>query len=61
MVDGTDTGALVAAVDRLLADPERRRSWAATGREHAVQRWSWDAIAARFRALLQRVVAEPDR
>lgn len=60
VVDGRDVGALVAAVDALLADPARRAAWGAAGRAHAVERWGWDAIAARFAALLDDVVAGRD-
>lgn len=61
VVDGADAGALLAAVDGLLADPDRRRAWGRAGRAHAVERWSWDAIAGRFRALLQEVTDRGER
>lgn len=60
VVDGDDVGALVAAIDGLLADPARRAAWGAAGRAHAVERWGWDAIAGRFAALLDDVVAGRD-
>lgn len=56
VVDGRSTGELVAALDGLLADPDRRAAWGAAGREHAVDRWSWDAVAARFHDVLRGAV-----
>ena len=61
VVDGTDTGALAAAVDGLLADPRRREAWGRAGRAHAVAHWSWDAIAERFRAVLGAAVGSRPR
>lgn len=61
VVDGSDTGPLFAALDALLASPDRRRAWGRAGRAHAVRRWSWDAITQRFRALLHEVVDSSER
>lgn len=52
VVDGRRAGELVGALDGLLADPARRAGWGAAGRAHAVEHWSWDAIAADFREVL---------
>ncbi len=52
VVDGRSTGALVAALDGLLSDPARREAWGAAGRAHAVERWSWTAVAERFHDVL---------
>ena len=60
VVDGRDAAAIVAAVDRWLADPDGRAHAGAAGRAWTEQRWSWDAIAARFAALLDEVVGGPD-
>ena len=60
VVDGRDVGALVGALEGLLADPVRRAAWGDAGRAHAVERWGWDAIAARFAAILDDVVAGRD-
>jgi glycosyltransferase involved in cell wall biosynthesis len=35
---------LRSALQRLLADPELRRSLGAAGRERARERFSWDAV-----------------
>ncbi len=53
VVDGRSTGALGAALDGLLADDARRAAWGAAGRAHAVERWSWTAVAERFHAVLR--------
>jgi phosphatidylinositol alpha-1,6-mannosyltransferase len=57
VVDGRSPGPLVAAVDGLLGDPVRRAAWGAAGRAHAVARWSWDAVAARFHDVLAEATA----
>ncbi len=57
VVDGRDPRALAAAIDTWLADPAAREHAGVTGRAWAEQHWSWPAIAARFAALLDEVVA----
>lgn len=57
VVDGDDPPALVAALDRWLGDPAARRAAAAPGRQWAVTRWSWDAIAADLTEVLAEAVA----
>ena len=39
-----DVGALRAALERLLADPELRRRMGEAGRRRAAERFSWDAV-----------------
>jgi phosphatidyl-myo-inositol dimannoside synthase len=57
VVDGRDRDALVAALDRWLDDPDgRRRRAGEAGRRWVEERWSWEAIADRFSALLDEVV-----
>lgn len=55
VVDGRDDDALVAALDRWLADPAARSAAGVAGRAWVEQRWSWDAIATRFTRLLEDV------
>ena len=55
VVDGRDVPAIVGALDRLLADPDLRQRMGRAGRTWVEQRWSWDAIADRFAALLDEV------
>ena len=43
---------LVTALDDLLADPERRRTMGAAGRERAVAEFGYDVLAARLQAAL---------
>ncbi|MGZ4393018.1 MAG: glycosyltransferase family 4 protein [Gaiellaceae bacterium] len=44
VVPPRDPVALRSALERLLADPELRRSLGAAGRERARERFSWDAV-----------------
>jgi phosphatidyl-myo-inositol dimannoside synthase len=57
VVDGRDRTALVATLDRWLADPAARERAGAAGRDWMLAQWSWTSIAARFAALLDDVVA----
>jgi phosphatidyl-myo-inositol dimannoside synthase len=59
VVDGRDPAALVAALDRWIADRPARLEAGQRGRRWVEERWSWEAIAARFAALLDEVVADP--
>jgi len=52
VVDGRSPGEVVAALDGLLADPDRRAAWGRAGRKHAVQEWSWERIGATFAEVL---------
>jgi glycosyltransferase involved in cell wall biosynthesis len=49
-VDPTDLDALVAALARVIAEPELRRALAAAGRENA-RRFCWDRTAERYEAV----------
>lgn len=57
VVDGSDPAAVARAIDRWLAEPQARRAAGLAGRAWVEQRWSWHAIAATFRDLLDEVVA----
>lgn len=59
VVDGRDHRALLAALDRWLADPAARRAAGQAGRDWVERTWSWDVIATEFRDLLAEVVAGP--
>lgn len=50
-------GALVAAVEEVLADEPRRRAMGLAGRRLAQERYSWDAIARRLAEIYASVVA----
>lgn len=52
---GDDAG-LVTAIDAYLSDPDLCRRHGVAGREWVEATWSWDAIATRFRDLLDEVV-----
>jgi len=54
-----DVGALVAAVERLLADEPRRQAMGAAGRRLAQERYAWDAIARRLVDIYESLVAVP--
>ena len=49
LVPERDPVALAAALSALLADPGRRRAMGAAGRARAVERLTWEAVAARYR------------
>jgi len=46
-----DSAALAQALDRLLADPELRRTMGVRGRERALARFDWDVTARQFESL----------
>ncbi|MFN8223220.1 MAG: glycosyltransferase family 4 protein [Gaiellales bacterium] len=52
-----DPGALVDAVEAMLADESRRRSMGAAARALAEEKYSWKDIAARLEAVYERVIA----
>jgi len=52
IVDGTDVGAIAAAVGDLLADPARAAAMGAAGRQWAVEHWQWRNQAERLARLL---------
>lgn len=54
VVDGRDQAALLAAIDRLLADPGLAQRWGAAGRAWVRSQWTWQASADRLAALLDR-------
>ncbi|KAA0275171.1 MAG: glycosyltransferase [Acidobacteria bacterium] len=53
-----DPDALAAAIAALAADPERRERLAARGRRTAEQRYSLERVAARHRAVFDRLLAD---
>jgi phosphatidylinositol alpha-1,6-mannosyltransferase len=56
VVDGRDLAEVTAAIDRWLSDPDARRVARGLGPELA-QRWAWDEVAVRFRALIGDLAA----
>ncbi len=48
LVPEKDAGALEAAIDRLLADPDFRMGLAARAREQSLRLHTWDRVAERF-------------
>jgi alpha-maltose-1-phosphate synthase len=46
-----DPAELAAALNSLLADPDRAAAMGAAGRKRALAEFSWDAIAAQTAAL----------
>jgi len=48
----TDVGAVSAALDRLLTQPDTRRAWGHAGRERAETRFSYDLLARQLDAAL---------
>jgi glycosyltransferase involved in cell wall biosynthesis len=45
-----------SAIDGLLDDPERARSWAEEGRALCERRFSWEAVASRLAAVYRRAI-----
>jgi phosphatidyl-myo-inositol dimannoside synthase len=58
VVDGEDVAEVAATVAGLLADPARRASFGAAGRDWVQRDWTWDGAAARLAAVLR---GEPAR
>lgn len=58
-VSAGDTRALAGAIVALLDDEPRARIMADTGREAALARFSWDAVAEKYGDLLKRVARVP--
>jgi phosphatidyl-myo-inositol alpha-mannosyltransferase len=54
-----DVGALVAAVESLLADEPRRAAMGAAARRRAEEHFAWPDIARRLEGIYERVVARP--
>jgi phosphatidylinositol alpha-mannosyltransferase len=54
-----DEEALIASVEALLGDEERRQAMGAVGRRIAEERYSWDRIARRLVEIYERLVDEP--
>ncbi|MGD7003205.1 glycosyltransferase family 4 protein [Corynebacterium halotolerans] len=52
VVSGRDGAGLVAALSRLLADPELRARWGSRGRRHVEECWTWEIMGARLRQIL---------
>ena len=52
-----DSRALIAAVQRLIDDPELRRSMSRAPRERAVEHYSWAGVITRYEALWSELAA----
>jgi glycosyltransferase involved in cell wall biosynthesis len=57
-VEPGDVGQLATAIAALLDDPERRARMGEAGRERALERFSWHAVAVKTAAAYERVVNE---
>jgi alpha-maltose-1-phosphate synthase len=58
LVPPADPPALAAAVNELLADPERARRMGKAGRERVLERFTWRAVAKRTLGLYERLVEQ---
>ncbi len=58
LVPPADPRALAAAVNELLADPERGRKMGLAGRERVLAQFTWRAVAERTLALYDRLVEQ---
>jgi glycosyltransferase involved in cell wall biosynthesis len=52
-----DQQALAAAIDALLADPDRRRAMGQRGRAKVEANYTWEQIYQKLRAIYQELVA----
>jgi starch synthase len=57
LVPPDDPAALAAALNTMLRDPVRAAAMGRTGREHAVESFSWEAVAAQTADLYARLTA----
>ena len=57
LVDEQDLGRFGEALAALAADPVRRRALGESGRQRAAALFSWETVAARYEAALQRAAA----
>jgi starch synthase len=58
LVPPADPPALAAAVNELLADPERAQRMGLAGRERVLERFTWRAVAEKTLALYERLVEQ---
>lgn len=52
LADATDSGQLLAAVDRVLSDPAQAVQWGAAGQAWVRRAWTWERTAQRLGSLL---------
>ena len=61
LVTPGDVGELASALEALLDDPERRRRMGGAGRQRALDRFSWRAVAEATAAAYQRAIDQTDK
>ncbi|MGZ8441525.1 MAG: glycosyltransferase, partial [Candidatus Deferrimicrobiaceae bacterium] len=60
VVEARDPGAIAAALDDILRDPERRETMRRRARERAVEHFSWDVIVKRLEMIFRNTCALHD-
>ncbi len=61
LVTPGDVGELAHAIAALLDDPERRAAYGAAGRERALEKFSWHAVAVATATAYEEVLAQSGR
>ena len=56
LVEARDAQALAQAICRLLAQPDEARALGEAGRQKVLARYTWPAIAARFRGVYREAL-----
>lgn len=59
LVDPDDPASIAQGLERVICDPEPWKSFAHRGRQHILEHYTWESIAAEYLALIEKIVAAP--